>query len=172
MAAPTRTLANGQVAVGEIGYGAMNLTWRPTQTPDEQAFAVIKKAVDLNGDALTMVNCEFCILITSARESAHRLSCLAAGEFYGQPPHGTLGLELLSRFFAAEPSYASRIFLSVKGGITPQWKPDSSLENLRKSVENINGILKHRKMDLFEPARVDTSRPIEEVGGSCRCVGS
>ena len=55
-----------------------------------------------------------------------------------------------------------QIFLSVKGGLV-NWKPDSSLENLRKSAENINRLLKHRKMDLFEPARVDTTRPIEET---------
>lgn len=58
MPVPTRTLANGQVTVGEIGYGAMNLTWRPTQTADEQAFAVLKQAIDLNESALTMVNSE------------------------------------------------------------------------------------------------------------------
>lgn len=104
--------------------------------------------------------------------SADHLYRTTAGEFYGQAPHGTLGLELLSRFFAAEPSYASRIFLSVKGGLSARFQPDSSLENLRKSAENINRILKHRKMDLFEPARVDTTRPIEEVGARLQARNS
>lgn len=72
-------------------------------------------------------------------------------------------MELLSRFFEAEPTYADKIFLSVKGGLRPDFKPDSSIENLRRSVENINSILKHRKMDLFESARVDPDTPIEEV---------
>lgn len=47
--------------------------------------------------------------------------------------------------------------------MTPSLSPDSSDAALRASVENINKILKHRKMDLFEPARVDTSRPIEDT---------
>lgn len=35
-----------------------------------------------------------------------------SGEFYGQPER-TLGLQLLSRFFEAEPTYRDRIYLSV-----------------------------------------------------------
>lgn len=58
MSVPSRSLARGKVAVGQIGYGAMGLTWSPVPKTDEQAFAVLKKAVDLNGSALTMVNCE------------------------------------------------------------------------------------------------------------------
>lgn len=53
MPMPTRTIA-GQ-PVGEIGFGLMNFTWRPTQTPDEQAFEAIKTAVDLGS---TFLNCE------------------------------------------------------------------------------------------------------------------
>lgn len=91
---------------------------------------------------------------------------LNSGEFYGQPDP-TLGLKLLARFFAAEPSYADKVFLSVKGGSRPDFSPDGSLEGLRKSVLHINEVLgshgatKH--MDLFEPARLDKSVGIEQV---------
>lgn len=43
-------------------------------------------------------------------------------------------------------------------------KVDSSDEYLLESVTNINTLLGGaKKMDLFQPARVDTTRPIEEV---------
>lgn len=42
--------------------------------------------------------------------------------------------------------------------------PDSSLENLRASVDNINVALNGKKrLDLFECARVDPKIPIEEA---------
>lgn len=135
---PTQLI--GDARVGIVGYGAMNLTWTPNPKSDEQAFACFKTAIDASPE-LTNVN---------------------SGEFYGAP-RGEMGLELLSRFFVAEPEYAKKVFLSVKGGLLPNFSSDSSEENLRRSVENINRILGSRKMDLFECARVDTSRPIEEV---------
>ncbi|KAI5480176.1 pyridoxine 4-dehydrogenase [Pseudohyphozyma bogoriensis] len=117
----------------------MNHTWRPVNSSDEQAFEAFKAAID--GGA-TFFN---------------------TGEFYGQP-EPTLGLQLLSRFFEAEPEYAKEIFLSVKGSVNmAEHRIDCSDENLRASVTNINRILKHRKMDMFLPARVDQTRPIEEV---------
>ncbi|KAL8278721.1 hypothetical protein RQP46_008790 [Phenoliferia psychrophenolica] len=136
MPIPTRKLAD--VKVGAIGYGAMNLTWVPN-TPDEQAFTTIKTAIDAGID------------------------CVNSGEFYGQPDRES-GLKLLARFFAAEPTYAAPMFLSVKGAIRSNWKVDSSDEYLLESVTNINTLLGGaKKMDLFQPARVDTTRPIEET---------
>lgn len=88
-AMPTHLIGDSQVGV--VGYGSMNLTWAPKQTDDERAFACFKTAIDAS-PALTNVN---------------------SGEFYGAP-RGTMGLELLSRFFAAEPAYADKVFLSVK----------------------------------------------------------
>ena len=82
----------GTQKVGVVGYGTMNLTWKPQQTPDEQAFACLKTAIDAGA---TFIN---------------------SGEFYGHPV-GTMGLSLLSRFYAAEPEYAKKVFLSVKGGL-------------------------------------------------------
>lgn len=121
-----------------LGYGAMNLTWKPEQTPDEQAFKAIKTAVDGG-----------CSLVNS-------------GEFYGQPDP-TLGLKLLARFFEANADYIDKTYVAVKGGLE-NMKPNGSLEGLRKSVENINTLLGgKKKMDHFEMARVDQSRSIEEA---------
>lgn len=57
-------------------------------------------------------------------------------------------------------------FLSVKGGITPEFKPNASIEFLREECEKINKILKHRKMDMYEVARVDKDTGIENVSHS------
>ena len=60
------------------------------------------------------------------------------------------------------------MYLSVKGGFDiSTYKPDGSLEGLRKSCENINRCLGgKKKMDLFEMARVDKGRSVEEVMGN------
>lgn len=110
-------------------------------------------------------------LLSSARQvrSADRLPsgpARAAGEFYGQPDP-TLGLQLLARFFAKHPEYQDKVFLSVKGGIRPDFTADGSLDGLRKSVTNINAILAShgaiKKQDLFECARLDKETGIEQV---------
>ncbi len=94
------------------------------------------------------------------------LSIGAAGEFYGSPDP-TLNLQLLARFFAKFPEYQDKVFLSVKGGIRPDFSPDGSLEGLRKSATNINTLLAShgasKKMDLFEPARLDKATGVEQV---------
>ncbi|SCZ92590.1 BZ3500_MvSof-1268-A1-R1_Chr5-2g08008 [Microbotryum saponariae] len=132
------------VLVGPLGYGAMNMTWKPEaqHTPDEQAFETLKTAIDaVPKEAKAFINCEhFCFQI------AHRAATLTS-----------------ARFFKKFPDYSDRVFLSVKAGMTLEMKPDSSLEALRENCKNINKHLGGRKMDLFEPARVDTTRPIEEV---------
>ncbi|KDQ60704.1 hypothetical protein JAAARDRAFT_31679 [Jaapia argillacea MUCL 33604] len=87
-----------------------------------------------------------------------------SGEFYG-PNLSTANLELLSRFFEKYPDYAERTFLSVKGGLRPgTMNIDSSLENLRGSVDRINAALRGKKrLDLYESARVDPNTPVEEA---------
>lgn len=61
------------------------------------------------------------------------------------------------------PESLDRFLLSVKGGITPEFKPNASIEFLREECEKINKILKHRKMDMYEVARVDKEAGIENV---------
>lgn len=107
---------------------------------------------------------------------------MAIGEFYSLT-RGTENLELLSRFYAKYPEYADKTFLSVKGGMRLRGgvAPDSSyvlfqlctpathcfpyrLEFLRESVSNIQRALgPHKKMDLYEPARIDRTITIEQA---------
>ncbi|KAF5387562.1 hypothetical protein D9757_006508 [Collybiopsis confluens] len=130
------------VAVGPVAHGLMMMTWTPSPVSDEQAFEAIKSGID----ALPSGTKAF----------------LNSGEFYAMD-FGTANLKLLSRFFEKYPDYADKIFLSVKGGIRNR-KPDGSMESLRASVENIQSALgPHKKLDLFEPARIDRNTPVETI---------
>ncbi|CUA76879.1 pyridoxine 4-dehydrogenase [Rhizoctonia solani] len=92
---------------------------------------------------------------------------LNAGEFYGTFQNINANLDLLNRFFTKYPEYAERTFLSVKGTATVSehgfaW--DSSPAGLGRSINNIIEKLgPNKKLDLFEPARVDPKVPIEET---------
>ncbi|KAJ3021980.1 Pyridoxine 4-dehydrogenase [Thoreauomyces humboldtii] len=128
--------------VGVTGFGLMGFTWRPTQTPDEQAFAALKEALK------------------------HSANFWNAGEFYGTPTP-TLNLELLNRYFQKYPEDADKVVLSIKGGINLEtFSPDGSKEGIARSIGNI---IKHlgttKRIDIFECARVDKSTPIEETIG-------
>ncbi|KAI0818942.1 aldo/keto reductase [Irpex lacteus] len=135
------------IQVAKIAHGLMYMTWTPNPVPDEQCFASIKAGIDLLPPGVKMM--------------------LNSSEFYAQDL-GTGNLELLSRFFEKYPEYADRTFLSVKGGMdrtssTP-FDFNGSVENLTRSLNLCNDALRGKKhIDLFETARVDTSRPIEEV---------
>ncbi|RXW18079.1 hypothetical protein EST38_g7777 [Candolleomyces aberdarensis] len=129
------------VTVGRIAHGLMMMTWTPNPVPDEQCFESIKAGVDALPPGAKMV--------------------LNSGEFYAQD-WGTANLELLSRFYAKYPEYADKTFLSVKGGMK-NGGPDASFENLSASIDNIQRVLGSvKKVDLFEPARVDHRVPIEK----------
>ena len=90
---------------------------------------------------------------------------ITSAEFYG---HGltTANLDLLARFFKKYPGYADRTFLSVKGGSVPgKLVSDGSRKNLRRSVDAILKALRGTKrLDLFEPARLDWNYDIEHYG--------
>ncbi|EIN07473.1 aldo/keto reductase [Punctularia strigosozonata HHB-11173 SS5] len=132
------------IEVAKIGHGIMMMTFRPTPIPDEQCFETIKAGCDqLPSGAKMFIN---------------------AGEFYAQDL-GPANLELLARFYAKYPEYAEKTFLSVKGGATPgTLQMDGSPENLKRSVDFILEKLgPHKRLDLFECARVVQDPPIEEV---------
>jgi len=133
-----------QVNVYKIGYGLMMMTWTPNPTPAEQAFEAFKTAIDLVPQGQKLF--------------------INSGEFYGHNPR-TANLELIARFFTKYPELADRCFLSVKGGVKPtELAPDSSPENLRRSVDAILKALDgKKKMDLFECARVDSKVSIEDT---------
>ncbi|CDK25899.1 unnamed protein product [Kuraishia capsulata CBS 1993] len=122
---------------GTTGLGLMNFTWKPTPTKFEDAFKIMLQAIE---QGATFWN---------------------AGEFYGMNS-SELNLELLQAFFAKYPETRSKVVISVKGGLK-QMIPDSSRENLIKSVDNIIRFFPGNYIDLFEPARLDGKVPIEEV---------
>ncbi|EIW60012.1 aldo/keto reductase [Trametes versicolor FP-101664 SS1] len=134
------------ITVGKVAHGLMMMTWRDPSVPlpDEEAFEAIKAGVDIMPPGVKMF--------------------LNSGEFYG-PNCSTANLELLARFFDKYPEYAERTFLSVKGGSKEgQLVPDSSPENLRRSVDKINEVLRGTKrLDLFESARVAANVPLEDA---------
>ncbi|KAJ3728507.1 aldo/keto reductase [Lentinula raphanica] len=130
------------ITVAPVAHGLMMMTWTPNPVSDEQAFESIKAGVD----ALPPGTKAF----------------LNSGEFYAMD-RGTGNLELLSRFFAKYPDYADKTFLSVKGGV-PNLVPDGSMDSLRASVDNIQKVLgPNKKLDLFEPARIDRNTPVETI---------
>ncbi|KAI9834975.1 MAG: hypothetical protein M1819_002698 [Sarea resinae] len=126
--------------VGPIGYGLMGMTWRPTQTPDEQAFAAMNEAL------------------------ARGATFWSTAEFYGSTDP-TLGLQLLNRYFTAHPSAADKVVLCVKGGADiKSLEPKGSPADLRASVDNSIRLLGSvKKIDIFSPARVDKAVGIESM---------
>ncbi|EJD52918.1 aldo/keto reductase [Auricularia subglabra TFB-10046 SS5] len=131
------------IVVPRIGHGLMMMTWKPTPVADEQCFEAMKATINaLPPGAKAFFN---------------------SGEFYGMPPNGTANLELLNRYFQRYPEDKDKVFVSVKGGLGPDFAPDSSEENLRKSVDNIIAKLGGKKLDLYESARVDKRHTIEDT---------
>ncbi|KAK9387073.1 NADP-dependent oxidoreductase domain-containing protein [Lipomyces mesembrius] len=133
------------VPIGPMGFGLMGFTWRPKITPDDRAFSVMKRAIELGAKFFN------------------------SGEFYGSI-EPTMNLDLVNRFFTKYPEYSEKVVLSVKGGadlktLTPDGRPEA----VRASVNNI---LKHlggaKKLDIFECARVDKKVPIEITIGALK----
>ncbi|KAF8146996.1 aldo/keto reductase [Mycena galopus ATCC 62051] len=128
------------ISVARVSHGLM-MMGTPEST-DEVCFASIKAGVDALPPGAKMF--------------------LNSGEFYSNT-WGPENLDLLNRFFTKYPDYADRTFLSVKGAMVGLVS-DCSIENLRKSVLNIQTHLgPHKKMDLYQPARIDKTRPIEDA---------
>jgi len=132
------------VFVSQIAHGLMMLTWTANPVPHEQAFEAIKAGIDSLPAGVKML--------------------LNTAEFY-DPKGSPANLDLLAAFFEKYPQYVDRTFLSVKGGLVENgFEPDLSPENIRRSVDRINEHLRGtKKLDLFEPARMDPKVPIEDV---------
>ncbi|KAI0736258.1 aldo/keto reductase [Fomitopsis betulina] len=115
------------------------------QHPDEQLFEAIKAGVDALPTGAKMV--------------------LNTAEFYGPLTDRIANLAMLSRFYEANPTYADKTILMVKGaGNVVTRKVDNSMENLRASVDMCNAALRGtKKIDVFQSARVDFDRTIEEA---------
>ncbi|KAJ7869187.1 aldo/keto reductase [Mycena olivaceomarginata] len=138
----------GRVSVGILGSGMGTApTWyrahrRTPESTDEVCFASLKAGID--------------------RLPAGAKMFLNSSEFYSNT-WGPENLELLGRFFAKYPDCADRTFLSVKGAMA-NMRSDCSLENLRKCMQTVERALgPHKKMDLYQPARIDQTIPIEDA---------
>ncbi|PBP22544.1 aldo/keto reductase [Diplocarpon rosae] len=121
--------------IGPIGYGLMGLTWRKSPPTEEQSFAAMRASLAAGANFWN------------------------AGEFYGTPSYNSL--TLLNKYFTLYPEDASRVVLSVKGGLV-NMRPDGSPEGIKTSVENCLRLLDGKKrIDIFECARVDKRVPVE-----------
>ena len=116
----------------------LDLTWRETPVPDEQAFAAMKAALKSG--------CNF----------------WNGGELYGKPHANSL--HLLNRYFTKYPEDADKVVLSIKGAIAPgEMRPDGSEKNIRRSIDECLKILDGKKfLDIFEQARQDPKVPLKE----------
>jgi len=86
----------------------------------------------------------------------------SGADFYGTPEENSL--HLLSRYFSAYPSDAEKVILCIKSGMVDRTSMDCSAENMRRSLDRANHILKGKKfIDLFGTARVDPAVPIEKT---------
>lgn len=121
---------------GRIGYGAMGLTLNPNPVSEEQAFEVLKIAIE-NGAGL-----------------------INTSEFYGLNPREA-NLILLNNFFTKYPELRSKVKLSCKGAMVNMGEPDCSKEGVTKSIENTLKYIDH--IDIYECARVDPNVPIEDT---------
>ncbi|KAJ7185494.1 aldo/keto reductase [Mycena filopes] len=131
------------IVVGRVSHGLMMMGRTLDSSNDETYFASIKAGVDsLPAGAKMFLN---------------------SAEFYSST-WGTENLQMLARFYAKYPEYADKTFLSVKGSVKGPGKPDCSMENMRKSILTIQAALgPHKKVDLFQPARIDRSMSIEDI---------
>jgi len=112
------------------------LTWRPKPQSEEESFKAMRASL--------AAGCNF----------------WNGGEFYGTPDFNSL--TLLEKYFTKYPEDADKVVLSIKGGLLPGLIPDSSPENVRRSIDNSLKLLNGKKsIDIFECARVDKKTPIE-----------
>lgn len=116
------------------GYGLTSLTTRSYKVEKKDAFASLKKSIDL------------------AKESNHK-AFFNAGEFYG-PNYSNL--TLLRDFFKENPELRSDVIVSCKGALNnstlnAKGKYDDVIASVKVCIEHIGGYI-----DIFEPARIDT----------------
>jgi len=144
MAITTVELSSTGIKVANVAHGLMMMTWKDPAVPDEQCFESIKSGLDLAGPGEKII--------------------LNSAEFYGYTPKEA-NLGLLNRFFTKYPEYRDRAFIAVKGGYNVEaGRSDGSLEYLRESAENVKKWLGF-KPDVFQCARQDKDRPVEETVG-------
>lgn len=86
------------------------------------------------------------------------------GIFYGTPEYNSL--TLLRKYFEKYPEDAAKVQINIKGCVqVGKMAPDGSKEgvfrDVQKAIEQLPPEIK--KIDMFEPARIDKSVPLEET---------
>ncbi|KAG9094235.1 hypothetical protein FS749_012851 [Ceratobasidium sp. UAMH 11750] len=141
----TATLAG--TPIFKIGHGLMLMTLLPSSPSEEQCFEAIKAGIDATPPGVKVF--------------------LNSGEFYGPPDNRTANLTLLNKFFTKYPEYAERTILFVKGGVNIEAtaiQVDASEAGIERNVKSITEVLgPHKKLDMFECARIDPKVPVEET---------
>ena len=140
----TRTLGNSGIAVGEIGYGAMGLTWaygEPIAGDQERdAVALIHRAIDLG------------------------VTLFDTAEVYGPFTNETLvGKALAGR--------RNQVVIATKTGFVPQpagqpMRRDGRPETIRTAIDGSLKRLQTDVIDLYQLHRVDPDVPVEESVGA------
>ena len=108
--------------------------------PEEQAFEAMRAAVEAG---CTVWN---------------------GGIFYGTPENNSL--TLLRKYFEKYPEDAPKVEINIKGCTVPgKIEPDGSKEAVFRDVQRAIELLPPhiKKIDMFEPARVDKNVPLEET---------
>lgn len=139
-----RILGNSGIRVGEIGYGAMGLTWaygKPIVGDEERdAIALLHRAIDLG------------------------VSLFDTAEVYGPFTNETLvGKGLAGR--------RDEVVIATKTGFVPQapgetMRRDGRPETIRKAVDGSLSRLGIEAIDLYQLHRVDENVPVEESVGA------
>ncbi|KAI0535859.1 putative aldo/keto reductase [Xylaria digitata] len=121
----------------------MRLTAHGANIPDEQAFTVLKSALNAG------------------------INCWNGADFYGGPANNSL--HLLNRYFTVYPEDAEKVVICIKSGVVDMRKfsLDCSPEGVRRFVANANNILDgKKKIDIFGIDRVDRQVPLQDTIGA------
>lgn len=123
--------------IGPIGFGLMGMTWRNPPPPVEQSIEAMK---------------------TSLEKGANFWN---AGELYGTKDFNSC--HLINQYLTKHPDDASKIVLSIKGGLAPgEMRPDGSETNVRRSIDECLRLLDGKlPIDIFQCARIDPNTPVE-----------
>ncbi|KAI0535606.1 voltage-gated shaker-like K+ channel, subunit [Xylaria digitata] len=130
--------------VGPVGFGRMGLTWRTKPCSQEQAFEAS----------------------APRSEMATADNFWNGTEFYGTTEYKSL--VLVERYLQKYPEDADKIFLSIKGSVSPvTHETDGSVKNTRRSIDDSLSQLNGRaRIDLFGFGRRNPKVPLGVTFGT------
>lgn len=120
----------------------LDLTLRQPPTPQEEAFKILKKALETGANFWN------------------------AGQIYG--PKGATSLELLKAYFTKYPEDKDKVVISVKSCFDfANYKMHCDAASVKQYMDNCLAIADGKyTIDVFEPARIDPNVPVEETIGA------